>query len=801
MAFRTMRRAPTFTATALLVVILGLGAFTAIFSAANAYFFRPLPFGDAGRLVALYETNPEFGWEDADAAPANALDWREQVEAFADLAVYSSFTQEVTHVRDGEPSLVGLSFVSGNFFSVLGVRPALGAAFTWEDTWTADLPGVMLSDALWRSRFGADADIVGRTLELNGQSVQVRGVMPPSFRFPSDDTELWGTMGWDRAARDQVWFRRAHFVRPVARLADGVDLADARAQLAAVVSRLQREYPETNRVMGAGVAPLRAFLIRDVQAPLRLLLGAVGLLLLVACLNLANLNLVRVTERSREMAVRMALGAGRARVARQLITESVVLCLLGGVLGLWVGWGAVQGIGRLSPLGIEGATAVALDPRVVGIGLAVAGACGVIFGLVPAFLVRSGAPLGALREGTRSVSRGRRAVRVANLLVGAEIALALLLVVGAGLVLRSFVHLRGVDPGFQVDGVLSVQLTASSDRYPERDDVLAFWDRLVVDLEARPDILRAGTVGRLPLDGTSWSSQVKAAGWPADRVGFEILHRRADAGYFEALDIPLVDGRMFGPEDDPDGPNVVVINERFREEHFPGEDPLGQRIAYDREPTESSVWYEIVGVVGDQHQVSPGQPPRAEVFENRDQDWGRTAEVVVRTSGEPLGVVPTFRDVLRQIDPLVAMSTPRPLRGVWRESTAQEAFLLSLLGAFALLSLVLATVGVYGVTAEAARRRTREVGIRIALGARRAEILALMLRQGLPVVFAGIVLGLLGSFATARLLEEQLHGVQPHDPATLGSVAVLLALVAVLASLLPAHRSTRVDPVESLRAE
>jgi putative ABC transport system permease protein len=388
-----------------------------------------------------------------------------------------------------------------------------------------------------------------------------------------------------------------------------------------------------------------------------------------------------------------------------------------------------------------------------------------------------------------------------NLLVATEVALALLLVVGAGLMVRSFWLLRDVDPGFQTEGTLAVQFTVPSSRYAERDQVLAFYDQLTDALEGRPGIERAGTVGHLPLAGKSWSSQFQAEGWPPDRVGFEIVHRRADPGYFEALGIPLVRGRMFDSSDGPDDPLVVVVNETFVREHFPGEDPIGQKIAYDRAATPESNWYEIVGIVGDQHQNSPGQPVLAEVFENRNQDWGRFSWVVMRTSVDPMSVVPTFRSVLRELDPLIPIATVRPLREVWLTSMVRERFILTLLGVFGAVALALAAVGVYGVTAQAARRRTQEIGIRMALGAAAPEVLSMLLRQTLGVVGLGLAVGLVATLLTTRVLSTLLFGVAPTDPRTLAAVVLLLGAVALLACYLPALRATRVDPVRSLRAE
>jgi predicted permease len=385
--------------------------------------------------------------------------------------------------------------------------------------------------------------------------------------------------------------------------------------------------------------------------------------------------------------------------------------------------------------------------------------------------------------------------------VVAEVALAVLLVGGAGLVTRSFLLMRRVDPGFQTEGVLAVQLTAPSSRYPARDDVLTFQERLLAALEARAGIERAGIVEQLPLAGSSWSSQFQAEGWPPERIGFEILHRRADAGYFDALGISLLRGRMFGTADGPDDERVVVINETFAQEHFPGEDAIGQRVAFDRAATADSRWFRIVGVVADQSQVSPAVATRAEVFENRVQDWGRSGWIVLRTAGEPLSLLPTVREALRELDPEIPLTRVRPLHEVWRASMEREEFILTLLSSFGLLALVLATVGVYGVIAQATRARTREIGIRVALGAESGQVRRLILGQGVALTSAGVGIGVLALLGVGRLLSGLLFGVAPSDPATLVGVALLLLTTALVASLIPAQRATRVDLVRSLSGD
>lgn len=803
-AVRSLRRNPGFAATAVAVLALGIGATTAMFSAANAFFFRPLPFAEPDRLVMLYETNPEYGWAPADgttAAPANVLDWRERVDAFEDVAIHREGTGEVAWIRDGEPVLIRYSEVTGNFFEVLGVAPRLGRTFRWEETWDGADDVVVLSYDFWVSAFGADPDVVGRTLEVGNSSLEIVGVMPKGFRYPSDEVQVWATYGWERAFREQVWFRRAHWVRPVARLAPGVSMEEANAGLQLVVSRLQEAYPETNRTMGAGFLPMRDFLTREIRTPVLALVGAVVLLLLLACVNVANLALVRAGDRSREVALRYALGAGRGRVVSLILTEGLVLAGIGGALGLGLGWLGVGAVGRLTDLGIDGATSVALDHRVVLFTVAAAVLSGLVFSVAPALRATASDVGEELKEAGRGGSAGRGGLGAARVLVAAEVALAVLIVVGAGLMVRTAWLLRSVDPGFRTEGVLAVQFTIPSARYPSRDEVLSFYDRFERTLEGQVGIERAGLVSQLPLNGTSWSSQFQAEGWPPDRVGFEIIHRRADRGYFEALGIPLLRGRLFEPTDGPETPFVVVVNETFAREFFPGEDPIGQRIAYDRAADSTSTWYEIVGIVGDQSQVSPGQPPRAEVFEHRDQDWFRSNWVVMRTGAEPLEAVSVVRRTLREMDPLIPISDVRTLREVWRSSMAREELVLTLLGVFGVLALLLAAVGIYGVTAQAARKRTREIGIRMALGAAGRDVVQLMLRQGMGAVSLGLAVGLLGAVAVMRALESMLFGVEPADPTTLVSVALLLGAVALLACWIPARRATRVDPVESLRAE
>jgi putative ABC transport system permease protein len=803
-AGRGLRRNPGYAIAALVVLALGIGANTTIFSTANALFFRPLPFLDPDRLVTLYETNPEFGWVDAAAAPANALDWRERIQGFEDVAVHAEFASPRTWMGyDGAPRLLRAVTVSGNFFDVLGVRAELGRTFRWEETWAPDDRVVLLGHDLWRSEFGGDPTVVGRIMDLGGVPTEVVGVLPPGFTYPLPGTQLWLPYGWSRADRAEVWFRRAHFVRPVARLAPGATLQDANAELQGVVADLSREYPETNRVMGAGVSPLRGFLTRETRGRVLLLGGAVALLLVLACVNVATLSLVRGSEREREVAIRHALGAGRGRVARLLLAESVLVAGLGGALGLGVGWIAIRFLEGRIPLGVEGVTALSLDLRVAAFVALTTGLVGVAVGLLPALRAASSKGRGTALAGTgRAGTPDRGRVRLLDALVAAEVGLALLLVAGAGLTVRSYLLLRDVDPGFRTGGTAAVHFLIPPGSHPSREEVLAFQDAFLERVRALPGVEAAGSAGHLPLDGTGWSSQFQAEGWPAERVGFEVLHRRADAGYFEALGIPLLQGRMFGSGDGPEASPVVLVNRSFVDRHFPGEDPVGERIANDREaasrPAEHT-WYEIVGVVGDQHQTSPAEPPRPEIIEHRSQDWNRGNWVVFRTEGDPLDAVPAIREILRSLDATIPLGEVRSLREVWTRSMARERMVLTLLGVFGVTALLVAAVGVYAVTAQAARARTREMGIRMALGASASRVVGTMVRQGLTVVGAGLGLGLLGVVPAGRALRGFLYGVGPGDPGTLVAVVAVLAAVAAVACYLPARRVTAADPVRALR--
>jgi len=475
--------------------------------------------------------------------------------------------------------------------------------------------------------------------------------------------------------------------------------------------------------------------------------------------------------------------------------------VLGGFLGLGLAWAGISAVEGLATLGIDGATSIGIDGRVLTFTLGVSVLSGLVSATVPVLSALGIDLRSELHEGGRTQTTGRGRARSVRLLVAAEVGLAVLLTVGAGLMLRSFVSLRAQDPGFRIEGVLGVTFSIPDARYPERDQVLALQERFVAELEGRPGIQRVGVTRALPMEDIGWSGQTRARGWPDERVIEEMRHRAAGPGYFEALDIPLISGRMFGPDDGPDSPLVVLINEAAAQQYFAGEDPVGQFITNNRVVTEDSRWFEIIGVVGDQHQLNPGTPPWPEIYENPRQDWTRSPWMAIRVEGDPLNAVPAVRSVLSELDPEIAVAEMRTQRDVWRASMAEEELVLVLLGTFGLTALLLSVVGVYGVTAQAARSRTQEIGVRMALGAVREDVVGLMLRQGMVPVAIGLAVGIGASLMASRALGAFLHGVEPNDPTTMGVVVLVLGGAAAIASLVPAARAARVDPVESLRSE
>jgi putative ABC transport system permease protein len=801
-AVRALRRRPGFAVAAILTLALGIGASTTIFSVVRGALLRPLPYPEPDRLVALWETNADWGWEQANSAPANFLDWRERVTAFEDVTAHLGWGGVTLGDDVTEPEFIRSAWVFGNFFDVLGVPPALGRGFQVEESWDGRDLVAVVSHGLWLRRFAGDPGVIGRTIRVDGTNRLVVGVAAEGFGYPTADVDVWLPVGWQAANRTAVWFRRAHFVRPVARLRPGVTVEQAGTALAGVARELEREYPETNRGMGAGLTDLRQSIVGDATRYLLVAFGAVTLLLLIACVNVANLFLVRVADRRHELAIRAALGAPRRRLGGLLLLESLTIAMAGGALGIALGaWGtelflavAIPDVPRLS--------AVRMDPLVLGYAVVVTLATTLLFGAGPALLGADASATAALAESGRGTSAGKRAALLRRGLIVAESALAVLLVAGAGLMLRTLQELGRVDPGFDPTGVLTATLQLPGGTYQQGADVTAFQRELLAKLQSVPGVTAAGGTDGLPLEGTAWTSDLAIEGEPPLDRAPDFNRRVVTAGYFEALRVPVLAGRLFTDADDAAAPGVALINETLARRHFGDRDPIGRRIAFDQRPDADEPWYTVVGVVGaEKLDGLSSARDWPEVFLSASQTPRWRLSLVLRSALTPEQLVTALRATLRATDPQLALADVRTMGQVMGDSIARERFVAVLLGTFAALALLLAAVGVYGVVAYTVAQREREVGVRVALGASRGEIVRLVLRQGMGTVGIGLAAGLVMVIPTTRVMRGLLFGIEPTDPLTLAAVVTVLGATAALACYVPARHAARIPPMEALRHE
>ncbi len=796
-ALRSMARRPGFTCVAATTLALGIGASTAIFSVIDTVLLRPLPYEDPHRLVHLWETNPDRGWTQAEAAPANFLDWKEQSGSYSHLAAYSEYPRKLILGGQDEPRHVLAGQVSGDFFEVLGVRAVLGRTFRTEETWGDGKHRVVLAHALWQS-LGADPSLVGRTLSLNGVEAEVLGILPAGFEFLDQPVQVWTPFSWSEESRQALWFRRAHFVRVIGRLRPEVTVSEAREELATIASRLEQEYPVTNTRMGAGLMPLHTWFVGDTRMPLLVLLGAVGLVLLIACANVANLLLARTTARLRELAVRRVLGAGRGRLIRQLLTENGLLAGLAALAGLVIAHLTLHLLVRLTPEGVPRLAQVALDGRVLLFTIALAAATTLVFGLAPALL---GARAGAAVRAPRATGAERGESRLRRGLVAAEVALALVVVLATGLLTRSLWNLYAVDPGFEAGDLLVTEVGLPPALYEDAASVDAFFARLAEEIRSLPAIDEVSTTGMLPIDSSGWSGDLSVEGRGPGQHATEVRFAQIGPDYFATLRTPVVSGREFRPGDAAEAPPVAMINESMRELMFAGQDPLGVRIASEREPTESTSWATIVGVVRDIRQFGVDEEPRPQIFYPLAQQPDRVRSVLVRVDGDAMAMAPAVRAAVSRLDPRIPLTEVRTMEGVVDRSLARERFVLSLLLAFGSLAIALAGIGTWSVLTYTVARRRTEIGVRMAVGASGSEILRLVLGDGMRLVLAGLLAGGVGAMLLTQHLESMLFGVGTLDPASFAAAGMLLALVALIACVLPARAAARLDPATSLRSE
>lgn len=795
-AIRMFVKTPSFSVVAVAALALGIGVNSAIFSVVNTVLLRPLPYKDPERLMMVWEDSSRHGYPRDTPAPANYADWRDQNQTFEGMAAIADVTLNLTGA--GDPERLEGRRVSANMFPLLGVEPQLGRTFTADE----DKPGtqkvVVLSDALWRRRFSANQNIVGQSITLNGESYLVTGVMPAHFQFPSRDDQFWVPLAF---TNEQATQRTNHFLQVVGRLRSGVGPTQAQADMTAVATRLQQQYPESNTDLGAVVVPLHENIMGDIKRPLMILFGAVGLVLLIACANVANLLLARATLRQKEIAVRVALGASRWRIVRQLLTESVLLSALAGVIGLILSVVGLLLFRAFIPENISQAKEVSLDPRVLGFTVGVSVLTGLIFGLAPALQASRLGQSETLKETGRDSVTAAGGNRIRGLLVVAEVALSIVLLVGAGLLINSFLRLRNVDPGFRADNLLTMKVVLPEPRYREFDKRTAFYTDLVQRVQSLPGVASAAVTTNLPLYRQGNSIGIFIDGRPDPQPGQELIvvTRIVSPSYFETMGIQLVKGRFLSDQDVTSGQRVVVISEAMANKFWPGEDPIGKRLAGGRVRSPQE-WRHVVGVVKDVRQFELTAEPRPQMYLTyRQAGFFAPRDLVVKTTVDPSSLASAVRKTVWEIDKDQPVASIRTMDEILSESIARQRFSMLLLAIFAGIALALAAVGIYSVMSYSVTRRTQEIGIRMALGAPRGAVLRLAIGRELKFVLVGLVIGIGVSLALTRLMTSLLFGVTPSDPVTFVSISLVLVGASLLASYLPARRATRVDPITALR--
>ena len=797
---RMLLKNPGFTLVAILTLAVGIGANTAIFSVVNAVLLRPLPYQDPDRLAMLWTDDPKRNIREEGTSYPNFLDWRSQNQLFSDLAICSRGNPVILTSGD-EPERVMGEYVSANLFPLLGVNPALGHVFSADDE-QRHARVVVLSHGLWQRRFGAATDVIGKALEINGQASQVIGVMPADFYFPTKDTQLWEpvTVAWFWEGSHAERFNDAW--RVIGRLKPHATFNQAQAEMNAIGQRLAQTYPITEddfAGFGVNVVPLLVqFTGKNLQLALLVLLGAVVFVLLIACANVANLMLARGAAREREFALRAALGAGRGRLVRQLLTESAALALVSGLLGLGLATVGVRALVAFAPPDIPRLDEITIDPGVLSFTAGVSLLTGMLFGLAPAWKVSRSNPNDALKEGGRGSSGGLRLRQTGGLLIVVECALTVALLVSAGLMIRSFIRLQSVDPGFKPEGVLLVRVSLPRSAARQGAQTVAFFRQVIERVAALPGVQAVGAIEDLMMRRNPDNS-ITVEGRSSDGAGqggAELIREFISHDIFQALAVPLLKGRFFTKQEILNS-RVVIINETLARRFFPGEDPIGKRIKFGG-PQSENIWFEIVGVVGDLRRQRLEKQDVSEVY---SPGAISNMDLLARVSSDPLALVGAVRREISSVDPTAAVYGLTTGTHLVEKLSAGRRFQTGLLVLFAIVALVLASVGIYGVMRYAVEQRTHEIGIRLALGARSSDVLRLVIGQGMRLTLIGVATGLLASFALSRLITQLLFGVSATDPATFVGVAFALMGAAMLACYLPARRATKVDPLRSLRHE
>lgn len=802
---RMLLKSPGVSIVATIALALGIGANTAIFSVVNAVLLQPLPFPNSDALVALYETDSQRGQERGSHSYPDFMDVRTQNTVFERVSSYHG--SDFIMTGRGEPARLEGAVVTADLFPLLGVQPMLGRTFLPDEDKPSETGRVVvLSHSLFQKHFGGDPSIINQTITLDGIKFTVVGVMPPAFEFPiqNEPVELWTTIAGDAAGSDPITAQRgAHFLQVVGRLKPGVTPEQAQSDLNTIGVRLEQQYPDTNTHRGFRLESALTSLVGDIRPALLILLGAVACVLLIACANVANLLLARATSRHKEMAIRAALGAGRVRVIRQLLTESVLLSLLGGSLGLLLAVWWSELLVALGKEDIPRAVHVGMDWRVLGFTLGVSVLTGLIFGLAPAFHSSKTELVESLKEGGRGTSEGARRNRVRNVLVVSELAIAVVLLVGAGLLMRSLWRLQEMSSGLQPDNVLTFNVGLPDVKY-DSDKQGQFFLDLKQRLEATPGVESASAILPLPLSGDRFGISFEIEGRPLppkDHPSADFF--TAGIGYFKTMGIPILNGRDFDNRDKHGATPVIIITDTFVREYFPNENPIGKRIkpgisTYEDEDTP---WREVVGVVGDVRNRGLNTEPKAAYYVPHMQVPFSQMVTVIRTSGEPRSLISAATKQVAAMDQDIPLFGVKTMPEYLSASVAAPRFSTTLLSIFAGVALVLTLVGLYGVMSYSVAQRTNEIGIRLALGAQSRDVLLMIVKQASTLILTGLAIGLAGAFVLTRLISSLLFGVTAKDPLTFAAVPLLLAAVALLACYVPALRATRVDPMEALRCE
>lgn len=802
---RAMLRMPAFTTIAVIVLALGIGANTAIFSVVDAVLLRPLAYRDSGRLVTI------LIYGEGPVSVANYIDWRDQSQFFSTMGAADYWSPNLTGI-DAPEHIAGLK-VTQNLFPMLGIEPLLGRLFVEDEDKDGADHEVILSYRLWQRRFSGDRNVLGKLIVLDGNAYTVVGVMPQGFQFApfwATKAELWVPNAFGARTHD----RGGNSLRIFARLREGVSLTQARSEMASITARLEQQYPGSNR--NVIVTPLKEKVVGPIETPLLVLLGAVAFVLLITCANVAHMLLARAATRQKEVAVRVALGAGRWRIIRQFLTESMLLGGLGGVAGLLLAILATRALMATSPANIPRVQTVSIDLRATLFLLSATILTSVGFGLAPALQASSVNVNDTLKEAGRGHSEGFRRNRLRALLVISEFALALMLLIGAGLMIRTFAALRAVDAGFDPHNLISMVVSVSGSKEEDAGRRGIFYHQLIERVRSLPGVQAAGAINHLPLAGDLWGWHFDIEGRSKPRPGEapHAVYRIVTPGYFAAMRLPLVRGRDISEADNVTAPGVVIINEQAARQYWPGEDPIGKRVALDDNTKNSAAWLTVIGIAKDAKQDSWTDKATPEAylaaFQNHDYlgDSGTEASkhmnyitLVARSEGDPAAVVSAMKETVWSFDRNLAISQVVTMDGVVADANAQARFEMLLLTIFAAVALVLAAVGIYGVISYSASRRTHEIGVRMSLGATRSDVLLLVLRQGIWLAVAGSVTGIAGALLISRLMTKLLYGVQPTDPATFVTVVAGLGAVAVLACYVPARRAMRVEPMAALRYE